>query len=73
MYYDHLKHGTRRLYHMISIVFTSIRIHYVSPGDLLLSTLVSIPNNKRGSKCNSNNYRQIAISGILRKIVYIIV
>ena len=36
-------------------------------GDLLLSTLVPIPKNKRGYKCNSNNYRQIAKSSILGK------
>ena len=54
---------------MISILFTSMLIH----GDLLLSTLVPIPKNKRGNKCNSNNYRQIAISSILGKIFDIIV
>ena len=68
MYSDNLKNGTYTLYHMISILFTSMPIHGVSPGDLLLSTLVPIPKNKRGNKCNSNNYRQIAISSILEKI-----
>ena len=48
-------------------------IHGVSPGNLLLSTLVPIPKNKRGNKCNSINYRQIAISSILGKIFHIIV
>ena len=48
--------------------FTSMLIHGVSPGDLLLSTLVPIPENKRGNKCKFNNDRQIAISSILRKI-----
>ena len=27
-----------------------------------------IPKNKRGNKCDSNNYRQIAISSLLGKI-----
>ena len=39
---------------------------------LLLSTLVSIPENKRGNKYNFNTYRQIA-SSILGKIFDIIV
>ena len=75
MYSDNLKNGTYTLYHMISIVFTSMLIHGVSSGDLLLSTLVPIPKNKRGNNniCNSNHYRQIAISSILGKIFDIIV
>ena len=35
--------------------------HGVAPADLLLSTLVPIPKNKRGNKSDLNNYRQIAI------------
>ena len=42
--------------------------HSVAPQGLLLSTLVPIPKNKRGNKCDSNNYRQIAISSLLGKI-----
>ena len=68
MYSDNFKNGTYTLYHMISMLFTSMLIHGVSPGDLLLSTLVPIPKNKRG-----NNYRQIAINSILGKIFDIIV
>ena len=49
---------------MIYILFTFILMHGVSPGDILLSTLVPIAKNKRGNKCNSNHYRQIAKSCI---------
>ena len=42
--------------------------HGVVPQGLLLSTLVPIPKNKRGNKCDSNNYRQIAISSLIGKI-----
>ena len=73
MYSDNLKNGTYTLYHMISILFTSMLIHGVSPADSLLSILVPIPKNKKDNKCNSNNYRQIAISSILWKIFDIIV
>ena len=72
MYSDNFKNGTCTLYHIISIVFTSMLIHGVSPGVLLLSTLVPIPKNIMGNKCNSNNYRQIAIRSILDKIFDII-
>ena len=56
MYYNNLKNGTYTLCHTISILFTSMLIHGVYPGNLLFYTLVPIPKNKRGNKCNSNNY-----------------
>ena len=37
-------------------------VHGTAPAGLLLSTLVPLIENKRGSKCDSNNYRAIAIS-----------
>ena len=43
MYSDNFFNGTYTLYHMISILFTSMLIHGVYPGALLLSTLVPIP------------------------------
>ena len=47
--------------------------HGVAPAGLLLSTLVPIPKNKRGTKSDSNNYRQIAISSLLGKLFDIII
>ena len=42
--------------------------HGIAPTGFLLSKLVPIPKNKRGNKCDSNNYRQIAISSLLCKV-----
>ena len=42
--------------------------HSVAPTGLLLSTMVPVPKDKRGSKSDSNNYRAIAISSILVKL-----
>ena len=47
------------------MLFSMMLTHGVAPQSLLLSTLVPIPKNKRGNKCDSNNYRQIAISSLL--------
>ena len=47
------------------MLFSMVLTHGVTPQGLLLSTLVPIPKNKRGNKCDSNNYRQIA------KVVYL--
>ena len=42
--------------------------HGVAPTGLLLSIMVPVPKDKRGSKSDSNNYRAIAISSILGKL-----
>ena len=42
--------------------------HGTAPAGLLLSTLVPLIKNKRGNKCDSNNYRAIAISSIIGKL-----
>ena len=42
--------------------------HGTAPAGLLLSTLVPLIKNKRGNKCDSNNYRAIAISSIMGKL-----
>ena len=50
------------------MLFIMMLTNGVGPQGLLLSTLVPIPKNKRGNKCDSNNYRQIAISSLIGKI-----
>ena len=40
--------------------------HGVSPLGLLCSTIVPVPKDKRENKNDSNNYRAIAISSILK-------
>ena len=43
--------------------------HGVAPSGLLLSTMVPVPKGKRGNKSDSSNYRAIAISSILGKLL----
>ena len=73
MFSDNLKHGTHSLFKYISLLFSVMLSHGIAPEGLLLSTLVPIPKNKRGNKCDSNNYRQIAISSLYGKLFDIIV
>ena len=58
---DNFKNATQHLFNIISLLFTAMLNHGVAPTGLLLLTLVPIPRNKRGNKCNSDNYRQIAM------------
>ena len=44
-------------------------MHGIVPNDLLISTLVPIPKGARVDDCNSDNYRAIALSNILGKLL----
>ena len=70
---DNFKNGTHLLNVYISLLFSSMLVHGTAPAGLLLSTLVPLIKNKRGNKCNSNNYRAIAISSLLGKLFDIII
>ena len=65
---DHLIHGTCRLHVLLSQLFTCMLKHGYAPESFLLSTITSIPKNKRKSLNDSNNYRGIALSSILGKV-----
>ena len=65
--------GTDSLYTLISLLFSLMLMHGVPPAGLLMSSLVPIPKNKRSSKCDSDNYRQIVISSLMGKLFDIIV
>ena len=62
---DNFKNGTHLLYSYIALLFTCMLTHGVSPIDFCLSVIVPIPKNKRANKCDSSNYRAIAIGSLL--------
>ena len=68
-YSDHIIHGTRRLHVYISLLLSSMVSHGNAPQALRISTLVPIPKNKRKSLNDSNNYRAIALSSVLGKLL----
>ena len=68
LFSDHFINGTLQFFTLISLLFTSMLSHGVAPTGLLLSTVVPVSKDKRGSKSDSNNYRAIAISSILGKL-----
>ena len=70
---DNFFNGTHLLYSYIALLFTCMLTHGVSPIDFCLSVIVPIPKNKRANKCDSSNYREIAISSIqccLQRSIY---
>jgi len=57
------------LYVHLSFLFTAMLIHGVAPRDFMLSSILPVPKNKLVSVSNSENYRGMALSSILGKIL----
>jgi hypothetical protein len=66
---DHIIHGTERLYTSLSMLYSCMVTHGYVPDGMLLSTIIPIPKNKKKSLSNSSNYRGIALSSILGKVL----
>ena len=58
---DHLINGSNKLFIMLSIMFNAMLTHGFNPEDLLLSTIISIPKDNRGSMNFSDNYSQFNV------------
>jgi hypothetical protein len=66
---DHLIYGSQRLFTYLALLFTSMIHHSFSPQEFLLSTIIPIPKSKRKSIGDSENYRGIALSSVLCKLI----
>jgi len=69
LYSNHFIMGTQKLKIHLAFILNAMLIHGYNPGSLLLSTMIPIPKDSRKSLANSNNYRAIALSAILGKIM----
>ena len=69
IYSDHCKHGTHMLFVYLSLLFNGIVVHGYVPVDLLLSSVIPIPKDKKKSLNKSDNYRAIAMGSMLGKIL----
>ena len=66
---DCLKNSPEELFVNLSIVIKSFLIHGHVSHVLLLATLVPLIKDKMGDVCSSKNYRSIAISSLILKII----
>ena len=66
---DHIKHGTPKLHVYFSLVLSKVLSHGYVPKDMLMGTISPIPKNRKKSLNDSDNYRSIALSSILGKIL----
>ena len=61
---DPFIHGNRKLYVLLSILFTLFLRHGFSPNSMILDTMLPICKDKKKSLCFASNYRAIALSSI---------
>ena len=66
---DCLKHGPDKLYDLLSVAIRSYLVHGHITTFLLLATLLPIIKDKLASISSSKNYRSIAISSLILKII----
>ena len=66
---DYLKNGSDLLYSCITLLFNCILCHVYIPTSFCIAMLVPIPKNKLGNLSESSNYRAIALSSLLCKIL----
>ena len=69
LFSDHFINGKKYLHVFLSLLFTLFLVHGFSPDSMILGTMIPIPKHKKKSLCNSSNYRAIALSSILSKIL----
>ena len=66
---DFLKQGPDTLLKHLEIMIKSFLIHGHVSSSLLLATLVPIIKDKLGDLCSSKNYRSIALSSVILKLI----
>ena len=66
---DCFKHGSDILYNHLADVLKSCTVHSHVPSTLLLSSLVPLVKDKLGNIHSSKNYRSVAISSIILKLI----
>jgi retron-type reverse transcriptase len=69
LYSDHLKNAPQALHHHLATLFKSCIIHGFSPSEFGKSVMIPIPKDKSKSKSDPGNYRSIALSSILNKVL----
>ena len=66
---SHLIYGGEKLLVFIALLFSSMLIHGYTPKGMLLSVIIPIPKDTRKSLNKSDNYRGIALSSPLGKLM----
>ena len=69
LYSNHITRASHRFHCSVALLFNSLLLHASVPSAFALCTVIPIPKNKRKSLNDSDNYRAIALSSILGKLL----
>ena len=64
---EHLKNGSELLFNHISNLLSSMLLHAYIPVDILTSTILPIPKDRKKSLHDSSNYKGIVLNSLLGK------
>lgn len=73
IYGEHLKFAHNRLHVLLSLLFNAIVIHGYIPLEFMDTLLVPLIKDKNGNLSDKNNYRPLAITCIISKLMEIVV
>ena len=74
VYTNNFTHGTELLFQYLGILYTSMIYHGFCPTSFICANIIPIPKGSKVNLSDSDKYRSIAISRILKKILdYIII
>lgn len=70
---EHLKYASKRLYFFICLLFNTIFVHSYLPVAMMKTVVVPVIKDKLGNATSKDNYRPIAITTILSKLLECII
>ena len=73
LYAEHFKFSHDKLYILLSMFLNAMFAHGYMPDKLMQSVIIPIVKNKKGDITNMDNYRPIAITTVLSKILELII
>ena len=66
---EHFKFGSDKLCVLLSLLFNSMILHGYICQDLMETILVPVVKDKKGNICCKDNYRPIALTSVISKIL----
>ena len=66
---ENVFNGSDLLFVYVSLLFTVMLFHSLAPPDFVISGIIPSPKGARAALTDSENYRSIAISSLLSKIL----
>ena len=73
LYGEHFKHAHDKLYALLALLYNAIIIHGFLPDKIMDTLLVPLVKDKRGCLTKSDNYRPLALTCIVSKVLELLI